>query len=257
MDLFDHIILEPEQKDLLFLIVEASRNVKRSERSKFRVDQTMGGDSLKHPGIPSNKSQIYIGDVEILANEGLINLGYSSKGSPIFDVNPIGFKYYRYLKESIGEPIEKVENTVMSYLQSEHFISKYKIVFEKWSMAQDRLWSADNQTQLTTIGHLCRESMQEFTEVLINECGLQDDYPDKSKTVARLKGVLTKKKKVLPSTLKPLLDSLIDYWGCVSDIVQRQEHGATKEGEELIWEDARRVVFNTFIVMFEIDNAIS
>jgi hypothetical protein len=216
----------------------------------------MDGDSLMHPGIPSNRSQIYYGDVEILNNEGLINLGYGSKGTPIFDVKPIGFKYYTYLKETIGEPIERVEKTIMSYLKSEHFVSKYKVAFEKWSTAQEFLWSAENQTQLTTIGHLCRECMQEFIEVLINEFSLQEHFPDKSKTVARLNGIIAEKKKVLPSTLKPLLKSLIEYWGCVSDIVQRQEHGATKEGEDLVWEDARRVVFNTLTVMFEIDNAI-
>ncbi len=74
--------------------------------------------------------------------------------------------------------------------------------------------------------------------------------------MARLKGVFIEKKKVLPSTIHPLLEALIVYWGCVLDIVQRQEHGATKEGEDLVWEDARRAVFNTLTVMFEIDNAI-
>jgi hypothetical protein len=48
----------------------------------------------------------------------------------------------------------------------------------------------------------------------------------------------------------------VDYWGTVSDLVQRQEHGAQKQGAELTWEDARRVVFQTAIVMYEVSRAL-
>ncbi len=36
----------------------------------------------------------------------------------------------------------------------------------------------------------------------------------------------------------------------------RQEHGAQKESETLQWEDARRVVFQTAMVMFELDRTL-
>jgi hypothetical protein len=47
------------------------------------------------------------------------------------------------------------------------------------------------------------------------------------------------------------------YWGTVNDLIQRQEHGAQREGGALAWEDGRRVVFQTAIVMFEIDRSLS
>lgn len=53
-----------------------------------------------------------------------------------------------------------------------------------------------------------------------------------------------------------MLDALLVYWGAVNDLIQRQEHGATKEGEALRWEDGRQVVFQTAVVMFEIARAI-
>jgi hypothetical protein len=37
----------------------------------------------------------------------------------------------------------------------------------------------------------------------------------------------------------------------------RQEHAGTREGEPLIWEDGRRVVLQTAVVMFEIDKSLS
>jgi hypothetical protein len=53
-----------------------------------------------------------------------------------------------------------------------------------------------------------------------------------------------------------LLDALLAYWGEVNDLLQRQEHGGQKEGEPLTWEDGRRAVFHTAIVMYEIDRTL-
>jgi hypothetical protein len=53
-----------------------------------------------------------------------------------------------------------------------------------------------------------------------------------------------------------MLDALLAYWGTTSDLAQRQEHGAQKEGEVLTWEDSRRLVFHTAIVMVEIDRTL-
>jgi hypothetical protein len=51
-------------------------------------------------------------------------------------------------------------------------------------------------------------------------------------------------------------EALLAYFGTVSDLVQRQEHGAQREGAPLRWEDARRVVFQTAMVMLELDRAL-
>jgi len=55
---------------------------------------------------------------------------------------------------------------------------------------------------------------------------------------------------------KAVLESLVSCWEAAIDLVQRQEHGANKEGEPLVWEDARRVVFQTMMVMYELDRAL-
>jgi hypothetical protein len=46
---------------------------------------------------------------------------------------------------------------------------------------------------------------------------------------------------------------MLAFWGAVSDLAQRQEHGAQREAEPLGWEDARRLVFLSAVVMYEID----
>jgi hypothetical protein len=69
--------------------------------------------------------------------------------------------------------------------------------------------------------------------------------------------VLDQHRPRVGTTAAPFLVALLAYWGTVSDLVQRQEHGAQKEGGPLVWEDGRRVVFQTAIVMFEVDRALS
>ena len=58
-------------------------------------------------------------------------------------------------------------------------------------------------------------------------------------------------------TERAFLDALLAYWGTVIDLVQRQEHGALREGTPLIRRDAKRVVLQCAIVMYELDEAIS
>lgn len=251
------ILLEPEQKDLFKALVEASRNITRQNRQKFFAIDYMGGSDIIHPGLPDGKIPAYLGDLDALANENLISISYGSKGIPCFDVTPQGFKYYEQLKEQEGQPIQRIESTMKSYLSSENFQKKYPTAYQKWFDAEEILWASDSEKQLTTIGHKCREAMQEFATVLVQLHQPDDVEENVSKTVRRVMAVLKKQADKLGETEKAFLKALLYFWQAVNDIVQRQEHGGQKENEPLVWEDGRRVVFQTAIVMYEINSSLS
>ena len=80
-------------------------------------------------------------------------------------------------------------------------------------------------------------------------------WPDKSRDINRIQAVVDQRRSQLGTTAA-LLDALVSYWRVVSGLVQRQEHGAQKEGRPLVWEDGRRVVFQTAIIMFEVDRML-
>ena len=255
--IFKSILLEKEQEELLTELVKASRNVKHNKRQKFMTVQTSEHSFVKviHPGLSKDFEGAYIGDLEILAQQNLLNLSSIPHGFN-FDVTPLGIRYYKYLKQQTGEPIRQIEQEVHAYIDSEVFHKKYLKAFEKWREAESLLWQADTDRKPTLIGHLCRESMQEFATSLIEEVQPPEVDSNKAHTIARLKAVL----KHLPhigSTEKPFLDALIAYCGTVNDLIQRQEHGAKQEKEFLVLEDARRVVFHTMLVMYEIDRAVT
>lgn len=252
---FDQIRLESEQRELLATIVEACRNVPREKRQEFNVVRTDEGDFLLHPGLGETKGT-YMGDVNVLAKEGLIDLTSASSSSYLFDVSPLGFDCYEYLKQQAGEPIEQVQEELHLYIDTADFKNRYPVAHTNWQNAQQRLWSSESERELTTIGHSCREAMQGFADVLVKQHDVRDVDADKAHTVKRIRTVLKQRESQLGQTHKALLEALLSYWGTVNDLVQRQEHGAQREGEPLKWEDARRVTFQTLIVMYEIDRAL-
>ena len=75
--------------------------------------------------------------------------------------------------------------------------------------------------------------------------------------INRIKSVLLGEANRLGKTEKEFLNALLEYWKTISSLVQRQEHGAEREKKDLLWEDGRRVVFQTLIVMYEVDRALS
>lgn len=182
---------------------------------------------------------------------------YGSRYSGDFDVRSPAFTYYEQIKRRSRQPLERLINAVRHYLSAEAFQRKYPTAYAKWVDAVARLWATDAASQLTAMGHLCREAMQAFASELIERYRPTSINPDPTMTVARLQAVLKLLAPQLGTTEEPFLKAILVYWGTVSPLVQRQEHGAQKEGQPLVWEDARRVVFQTAIVMFEVDSALS
>ncbi len=98
--------------------------------------------------------------------------------------------------------------------------------------------------------------MQAFATELVAHHKPANVNPDPTKTLDRVSAVL-KERSQNSEAVNELLDVLFGYWRAVNGIVQRQEHGAQKEGEPLKWEDGRRAVFHTVLVMTEIDRGLS
>jgi hypothetical protein len=255
--MLDDVALLPEQEDLLISLVEATRNLPRGQREQFIFAPTFGDSNIQHPGLPSRELPAYAGDIDVLWNAGLLNVIPGQHGARLFDVSPRGFSAYQAIKHRSGAPVQQLEEELMRYLDAAVFQQRYLAAHRKWSEAAQKLWSSDSEQQLTMIGHLCREAMQAFATALVERHEPLAVDQDRAHDVARVRAVLNQRATKLGTTVAPFLDAILAYWGTVSDLAQRQEHGSQKEGRPLVWEDGRRVVFQTAVVMFEIDRALS
>ena len=255
---FEHIILEAEQENLFIRIVEKVRSIPRNDRMKMINIKTAAGSGLLT--IPSQKSGIHEikgfvdGDLDELSSKGFLRKSYSKKGGEKFVVSPEGFQFYDWLMKQQGKPVERIEKQTFRYLEFEDFRKAYPDAYRKVKQAEEMLWSADKEEQFTTIGHLCREAVHDFADSLYKEVmGTEYDGP-KTQTNNRVETVIAEtcdSKKV-----RKYLRSLFEYWKAVGGLIQKQEHRAEKEKEQLTWEDTRRVVFQTVNVMVELDRAV-
>lgn len=255
---FKHVLLEIEQEQLLCHIVEAARNVPSEKREEFSVIYTQVECFIQHTGFIDREIQICRSDLQTLLREGLIEIGGRNQYGMMsrFDVTPEGFQYYRDLKKRSGEPVEHVEEEVRSYIDAHEFQKDFPKAYEKWVEAESLLWKTDTSKQLTKIGHLCREAIQEFMDVLYTQSNPQGEPKAKGKTEQRLKAIIEVKSQKLGKTERRLLDAIYRYWEVVNDLIQKQEHGAQREKAQLVRKDARRVVFQTMMLMFEVSHSL-
>jgi hypothetical protein len=252
--------LETEQEELLSTLVEASRRVPREQRESFIAysgSKYPGGWGIMHGGLPGDSIEVPSVDLNMLTQYKFVAVSYRSKDSFNFDVSPYGIAYYEEMKARAGQATQRIEAEVKTYLDADGFRCRYPGAYMKWTDAESKLWGSDSADQLTTIGHLCRESMQEFAKALIEIYKPEKVDPIMAHTKKRIQSVINARSERLGDTERPFLDALISYWNSIDDLTQRQEHGAQKEGKPLLWEDGRRLVFQTAVVMFEIDRALS
>src|SRR5205823_1327188 len=139
---------------------------------------------------------------------------------------------------------------IRRHIDSHEMSRNHGMSVEKWRQAEALLWGAESTAQLTTIGHLCREAIQEFALELAHKSGVGVDQ--KAKTVANIRAVLDARRQFISKSHSAFLDALLAYWGTVSDLIQRQEHGSDNKESPINWEDARRVVFQTLVLMYEL-----
>lgn len=251
--------LEPEQASLLVSLVEASRSVAGDRRRPFQAVRSLG-DPLAlifHPGFSDTRLRAYMGDIDALAELGLLRITQSDSAHRAFDVSNYGYAYYKTIHDEEGDSGQRLTDYVKRHLDTESFRGRYPRAFERWERAEVLLWSSDSISQLTTIGHFCREAVQELATVLVDTYQPQAVTTDVKKTVARLRAVLGMHSDRMGETEKAFAEALVAYWGAVNDLIQRQEHGGQMEGEGLTWEDGRRLVFQTANVMFEIDRTVT
>jgi len=251
--------LDSEQLSLLADLVQASRKTPAERRESFISFQVMGADPrmpVSHPGLPEGY-WAHPQDIQLLERAGCIAFDSTYRRDVWgFFVTPEGFRFYEEMKLKEGTSTEHVEVELRRYFESERFQQRYPVAYGKWVLAESLLWGDDSVAQLSAIGHHCREALQDFTSALVERYKPADVEPDPKKTINRLQAVLRATAAVLGTAEAGFLKILLEYWKVVDGLVQRQEHAGQKEGRPVTWEDARRVVFQTMNLLYEVDQSL-
>lgn len=244
---------DEHQRELIVTLVEAARRGKLRPGFSYLQQPPGAAPRFEHPGLRGALS-MSIGDIEELEAAGLLTHQSITAGVGSFELTTGAFSTFDQLKLEAESAAARVEHALHSYLEAPLFRERYAGAYDAWAHASRLLWSDEPQIHYSTIGHLCREAAQQFAAVLSGAPADAASDADRPKTVARIRARLG---DIQSASTRAFCDALLAYWGTVSDLAQRQEHAGNKEGESLAFEDARRVVFQTAIVMFEIASVLA
>lgn len=155
------------------------------------------------------------------------------------------------------EDFDRVEDYLRAYLADERFRSAYPPAYERWSEAATMLYRADSRERILAAGRKAREAIQEFARILADSHGPGARTPDPEEANGDpLSALIERCRPQLADSRCELLKSLVEYWRALEDVVHSHEHGALKAGEPLRWEDGRRIVVLTALVMVEVDRSL-
>jgi len=205
---------------------------------------------VQHAGLPDRRVECPEPVLQALRYAGLISMFSDTQ----FILTPSAFDHYGLVRSANDKPIQRMEDEVRAFLNAQRFRDRFPLAYRRWAEAANMLWEPTPDRNLTNIGHICRETLQAFATALVDRVQPEGVDGNPQHDVARINAVLNAPGAKLGTAQK---DFLTAYWGTVTDLAQRQEHGGQREAEPLDWEDARRLVFQTAMVMFEFERAVS
>src|SRR5271170_5694968 len=152
---------------------------------------------------------------------------------------------------------ERLEDYLRAYLEDERFASEYPAAYARWLEASAMLYGGDVSAGIFAAGPKAREALAAFASVLAGGYRPLALSPGSdASTRARLAAWIQSHRQALGDARCELLEALLQYWRALNDGPRRHSHDAHDVGDELRWEDARRVVVLTALVMVEIDRSL-
>jgi len=252
--------LLPDQVELLKVLVEASRRVPRFEQQfvldSFDTDQQLGSIDHVQGGGLAEAVRVLGDDVWALDQAGLISGQWNTSGAARFTVTAKGYETYEALQQRTSDAATAVEEDERRYLDGERFRERFPEAYERLTAAEQLLWQAKPEADLTTVGHKLREAIQQFATAMVEHYQPPEVDADPAKTKNRLRAVLELHRERLGDRKSDLLAALVEYQDATNGVVQRLEHADQKPSDPASWEDARSAVFQTTNFLFEFDRLI-
>ena len=118
------------------------------------------------------------------------------------------------------------------------------------------LWDADSRVKVVALATEAREAMREFACALVDWSEPHAAVQESKDTVVRLSALVEMQRPRLGEDRCALQAALLEYWDALCTAVQRHGDPHQTVQERLRWEDGRRVVVLTALVMVEVDRCL-
>jgi hypothetical protein len=162
---------------------------------------------------------------------------------------------------------ERIEDYLRAFLEGESFRSAHPLACGRWVVAWEMVWCADNRAKVIALGQRARTAMLAFAESMVERCvplAIDANWPEllagatqRPEPVDGLLTITQAYRRQLGEERFALLQSLLDDWRSLLERVERHGRGSQAVSERLRWEDGRRLVLFTALVMVETDRSFA
>jgi len=187
---------------------------------------------------PSAASRIYAAEIRKLLRDHAAVVG--------IDKRMTAERLRRSAIAHRSRPAGTLEAHIGIYLDDEPFRTRHPDAHKQLQSALD-VFSVDPTRQAARIAHDCNEALGLFAESV--------DPGGRRSPKTKIRNALARE---YPTSHETALASwAASYWQTLSDLARRQEHTARHHGTPLGTAHARRLIFHTAVVMFELDRLLT
>jgi hypothetical protein len=167
---------------------------------------------------------------------------------------------------SVSE-FQRVDDYLRAYLEDERFRSAHPLAYGRWLVAWEMLWCADTRAKVIAVAQRTPAALEAFASSLLERCtplALDSHWPDLLADGSRgpdpldgLTSVADAYREELGEERTELLAGLLEHWQAL--LLSLRRHGGVSRppAERLHWEDGRRLVLFTALVMVEFDRSFA
>ncbi|MCW3026968.1 MAG: hypothetical protein JWN81_179 [Solirubrobacterales bacterium] len=162
---------------------------------------------------------------------------------------------------------QRIDEYLRAYLEDERFRSAHPLAYGRWLVAWEMLWCADTRARVIAVAHRTPAAMQAFASSLLERCtplAMDPHWPDLLADGSRrpdpldgLTSVADAYREQLGEDRSELLGGLLEHWRALLLGVRRHDDRSQPPAERLHWEDGRRLVLFTALVMVEFDRSFA
>lgn len=240
--------LEPKQARLLIELVEHGHTLPREHRGWVHVRTAASVDVFKGA---RRAWEVVRGDLLALQEAGYLR----NVGGQRWDLTAKAQQFYEDQMQE--EPTLSMEEQSQRLISDAGFRSRYPNAYARWCSAQRLLSARESGDNATLVGHSAREATQAFATELVAQHQPHSVCADETMVEKRVGAVIAMHAAALGEKRRLALQALGSLWRATNGLIQRQEHGAAKEGESVTADDARRIVLLTLVLMTELDQALA
>jgi hypothetical protein len=164
------------------------------------------------------------------------------------------------------ESFPRIEDYLLAYLDGEPFGSAHPLARGRWLAAWQSLWQADSKDRVIAVAGRARVALQAYSASML-EVHLQlamnarsprfAEVARRARPLEGLSSIIELYRPQLGEDRCELLRGLLEQWWTLLELIERHEERRQEAGERLRWEDGRRLVLFTALVIVEIDRSFA